>query len=65
MITVSAFLSYADSKLLVQRFDEKTQEYDGLYNIDEFIDRYGDEGVNWFSITNGNGYLVIVLEGSK
>lgn len=65
MITVSAFLSYVHGEILIQRFDEKTQGYDGLYNVDEFIDCYGDERVKWFSVTNGNGYLVISLEDSK
>ncbi|OJG60384.1 hypothetical protein RV08_GL000565 [Enterococcus mundtii] len=49
----------------IQRFDEETQEYEGLYSIDEFVDRYGDERVKWFSVTNGCGYLVISLEEAE
>lgn len=65
MITVGAFLSYAYTGMQIQRFDEETQEYEGLYSIDEFVDRYGNERVKWFSVTNGCGYLVISLEEAE
>ncbi|EON3039197.1 hypothetical protein ACNG34_002797 [Enterococcus faecium] len=65
MITVGAFLSYAHEDTRIQRFDEKSQEYDGLYSVDEFIDCYGDKRVKWFSVTNGCGYLVISLEEAE
>ncbi|EOB1380022.1 hypothetical protein ACIQSQ_002306 [Enterococcus hirae] len=64
MITVGAFLSYAHEDTRIQRFDEKRQEYDGLYSVDEFVQSYKDERIKWFSVTNGCGYLVIALEES-
>lgn len=65
MITVGAFLSYAYTGMQIQRFDEKKQEYDGLYSIDEFVQSYRDERIKWFSVTNGCGYLVIALEEAE
>lgn len=64
MITVGAFLSYAEPNMLVMRYNARTKEYEGLYSVDDFVNVYRKRKIDWFDITN-SGYLVIVLEEEK
>lgn len=40
MITVGAFLSYAEPNMLVMRYNTQTEEFEGLYSVDEFVNIY-------------------------
>lgn len=64
MITVGAFLSYAEPSMLVMRYNTQTEEFGGLYSVDEFVNIYCERKIDWFDITN-SGYLAIVLEEEK
>ena len=62
MLTVGSFLSYAiPDYMLIMRYDSKSGEYDGLYNVIDFEIKYGNRYVSSFNITC-NGYLVLELK---